>query len=219
MKRFKSLVIQGNPGLITELLDSLKKQKGKRFEYNRSLSEEYANNLFREVSNVGCFRTARVSLFESCVWMLFDGKNLVVTNITSSLNPILTIDEYNQVIDAFCADCIAPKMKDYDSLELLVSPGDVSMSDLISKQAFDALNEWQMEFDKVYCEETSREYSLLVKAIVALVKNSDDISYEDLEGWLVQDCNWPESTKGHIYVFYQRYELGRDVLNEWNHES
>ena len=219
MKRFKSLVIEGAPSLITQLLDGLKKQKGTRFEYNRSLSEEYANNLFRDISQVGCFRTNRVSLFKSSVWMLSNGRSLVVTNITSSLNPVLTIEEYNQVLDAFLEDSILPIINDADGLTAMISPGDVSMEEVVSTPAFEALNKWQKSFDKVYCEEDSETYSLFVKAIVALVKNNDEFSYEDLEGWLIDDCEWPESTKGYINVFYQRYELGQSVLKEWNHES
>lgn len=72
MQRFKHLRIAGEGDLVKQLLEILKTKKGKPFEYNRPFTEEYAKNIFREVSDVGCFKTSRVSLYESNVWVLFD---------------------------------------------------------------------------------------------------------------------------------------------------
>jgi len=220
MQRFKHLRIAGEGDLAKQLLEILKTKKGKTFEYNRPFTEEYAKNIFREVSDVGCFKTSRVSLYESNVWVLFDKDHLYVTNITSEINSSLSKTEYNQVLDAFLNDFVQPFLKnEFESLVINMTPGELSMKDLVSAESYQALNRWQVSYDKYYIEEDFLSYSFWIKAIVALVKNNDEIGYDDLKEWLIDDCDWSESLEDKIHEFYLRYEVGKDVLNEWKDEN
>lgn len=220
MQRFKQLQIIGNTQTVLELLDTLKTKKGKVFEYNRAYTEDYARNIFRDVAEVGCFKTSRLSLLGSYVWLLFDKDHLHVTNITSDINPSLTKEQYNQVLDSFVSDFVRPFLKDdLANLIIDITPGELSMSDLVSEDSYNALNQWQEAYDKYYMEEDFLTYSMWIKAIVALVKNNDVVDYEDFREWLIDDCGWPESLEETIHLFYLRYEVGRDVLNEWKNES
>lgn len=220
MKRFKQLRIKGDGIVAKRLLEVLKKNKNQFFEYNRPLSEDYATNIFRDISDVGCFKTTRVSLFQSCVWVLFDKDHLFITNITSEINSALSKDEYNFVLDTFLKDFVRPNLTgDFCNVGIDITPGELTMSDLVSAEAYDKLNRWQLSYDKYYLEEDFITYTYWIEAIVALVRNEDNIDYEDLKEWLIEDCGWPEVTEDKIHDFYLRYEVGKDVINVWNDEN
>lgn len=220
MQRFKHLRILGEGDLAKRLLEKLKTNKGKTFEYNRPFTEEYAKNIFRDVTDVGCFKTSRVSLYASNVWVLFDKDHLYVTNITSEINSSLSKTEFNHVLDTFLSDFVQPFLKgEFEKIIIQMSPGELTMRDLISEEAFQLLNQWQASYDKYYQEEDFVTYSLWIKSIVVLFKNEDSIEFDDLREWLVDDCGWPKSLEDKIHDFYLRYEVGKDVLNEWKDEN
>ena len=220
MLRFKHLRLKGTKETALKLLDVLKSNKGKIFEYNRPFTEEYAKNIFRDVSEVGCFKTSRTSLYESSVWLIFDKDHLYVTNITSEINSSLSKKEYNLVLDTFLNEFVKPLLKD-DLKDILVdmTPGELAMSDLVSESAFKALSQWEASYDKDFQEEDFVCYNLWIKSIVSLVKNNDELEYDDFKEWLASDCGWTESLDDKIYDFYSRYEVGKDVLNEWKNEN
>ena len=220
MKRFKQLRIFGDATAAKGLLEALKSKKNKVFEYNRIMTEDYATNIFRDISDVGCFKTSRVSLFQSSVWVIYDNSHLYVTNITSEINSALSKIEYNQVLDAFVNDYVRPVMQeDYKNLAIIMTPGDLEMSDLVSENSCKMLEQWQASYDKNYIEEDFVSYNYWIKAIVTLIKNNDVIEYDDLKGWLIEDCGWSEMLEDKIHDFYLSYELGKDVLNEWINEN
>ena len=220
MKRFKQLRIKGDYELVKKLLVTLKTKKGNVFEYNRTMTEDYAKNIFRDVSDVGCFKTTRVSLYQSCVWVLFDNDHLYIANITSEINASLSKDEYNCVLDSFLKDFVQPQMKEeLSNLKVDLRPGNVTMSDLVSTGSYQELSKWQASYDMFYMEEDSFTYSCWIKAVVALIRNKDVIEYDDFRGWLIDDCGWPELLEDKIHNYYLKYEWGKDLLNEWNYEN
>lgn len=220
MKRFKQLRIFGVDNSAKLFLEALKKKKSQVFEYNRPLTEDYAKNIFRDISDVGCFKSSRVSLFQSCVWILFDKDHLYVANITSEINSSLSKDEYNLVLDAFLKEFVQPSMEgDFHNLGVNLTPGILTMEDLVSADSYDKMNKWQASYDKYYMEEDFLTYNFWIKAIVALVRNKDEIDYDDLREWLIDDCGWPEAFEDKIHEHYLNYELGRDILSEWTNEN
>ena len=220
MQRFKHLKIYGESKVVKKLLETLKEKKSTLFEYNRSATEDYANNIFRDVADVGCFKSNRASLFQSCVWVLVDNNHLVVPNITSEINSSLSKSDYNHVIDTFLNDFVIPEIKTENAeLQIKLTPGEMTMKDLVSDSSFQLLNQWQASYDRYYMEEDFLSYGFWIQVIVSLVKNNDIIEYDDLREWLIDDCGWSEGLEDKIHDFYLRYEIGRDVLNEWKNEN
>lgn len=220
MKRFKQLRIFGDGECAKLFLEALKKKRNQVFEYNRPLTEDYAKNIFRDVTDVGCFKSSRVSLFQSCVWVLFDKDHLYVANITSEINSSLSKDEYNFVLDSFLEDFARPLMiSDFQNLGIDLTPGILTMRNIVSAESYDILNNWQASYDKYYMEEDFHTYNFWIKAIVSLVRNKDEIDYDDLREWLIDDCGWSEAFEYKIHEHYLNYELGRDVLIEWENEN
>ena len=90
-------------------------------------------------------------LFESNVWVLFDKDHLYVTNITSEMNSSLSKVEYNQVLDAFLKEFVTPFLRnEYENIIIKMTPGELSMRDLISEDAYKYLNQWQSSYDRYY---------------------------------------------------------------------
>lgn len=220
MKRFKQLRIFGDGECAKLFLEALKKKRSPVFEYNRPLTEDYAQNIFRDIADVGCFKSSRVSLFQSCVWILFDKDHLYVANITSEINSSLSKDEYNYVLDSFLNDFANPLMiTDFHNLNVFLTPDVLSMKQLVAAESYDLLDKWQASFNNNYMEEDVITYNYWIKAIVALVKNEDTIVYDDFREWLIDDCGWSEAYDDKILEHYLKYEFGKDVLSEWKNEN
>lgn len=213
MKRFIKLTIK-HPDVmrLRQLIQDMAAAKGYPFTYQKQASAEYAKNVFLEKEDAACFKSGRKSLFEAVVWIVISRQQLVVTNITSTINNNLGIKNYNDILNTFYDEYLC-KFID-DSFVVDKTPENVSLSESISEETYQILYEWETTCDKLspisHFVDRARWFDIIKTAH----DKEDELTPDNLQKWLVEDCHWNtpalmESAENMAYLF----EYGRDLLN------
>lgn len=211
MKAFKNITIRNNQERLISLLQEMRSASGLPFEYRAKLSEQYANMIFSDRSKVACFKTNRVSLFESVVWVLVTEEKLIVTNITSEKNTNLGISNYNLILDRFFQDFVAKFIDETFSVQ--ISGEVVELSEILPAEVYEKLDLWADTCNKDGGVCHPLDYQRWMEFVVAAHNYQIELSPADLEKWLHEDKMWPVGYNDTIDKLAVMYEYGRDLLN------
>lgn len=213
MLKYQFLTITHPEDDLVELLKKMKEAKKGAFLFQKSLASDYAKNIFVKEDHVGCFKTRRASLAESSVWVVISDNELSVTNITPSVVSRLGITEYNIILRAFYTDFIAQFLDETWSESVSISGEKIAMSDILTKETFEALIRWESS-----CNKSSPITHPLDKknwmAFVALLhKDGTDLSVSDFSQWLSEDRKWPSGYNSQVFDLELNLEYSLDLLD------
>lgn len=213
MKRFISLTIK-HPDVqrLYQLFLDMADSKGYPFVYQKQASTDYARNVFLEKGEAACFKTGRKTLFEAVVWLVITKNQMVVTNITSTINNNLGISNYNKILNVFYEEYLKHFID--HSFEVIKTPDTVSLTETISDETYHNLIEWEHSCDKLdpisHFEDRARWFNF----IISEHDNKDELIPDDLQKWLIEDCHWEteplRESAGNVAILF---EYGRDLLN------
>lgn len=217
MKAFQHLIIKKDANSMRSLLLALKESFGKPFEYRKLQSERYADMIFEDRSNVACFKTKRLSLYESTVWVLLRKDELYVTNITSEKNGNLGMSNYNFVLNRFFEDFLKYYIDETYTVQL--SGQEYRLEDHMPIEVYRKLSLWADTCNKDGGTNHPIDYQRWMEFVVAAFDNDVEVSASDLEHWLVEDKHWPIGFNDTISKVATMYEYGMDLLKVMRNEK
>lgn len=198
---------------LIDLLGEIKQYNNTAFKLNRFETENYAKNTFKSINEVACFKTERKSLYESKVWLYIGSEGLVVANITSDINNNLGIVNYNIILNTFFQEMVAPNLQREYNCNLTGEY--VSMRDYLPDEVYNKLNAWQGTCNKSMPIAHPLDYERWLDFVVSYYNNhNQELTPDDLEQWLIEDCNWPQAYNDEIFKMAVKFEYSIDLLNK-----
>lgn len=216
MRKYQFLSIRHPEEDLVELLNKLKSTSKGVFSYQSQKSQEYADNIFMDISHVGCFKTRRSSLAASTVWVIIDGEELKVTNITPSEIYELGISAYNSILSSFFHDFVAQYLDESWGDSVSISGEYISIKDLMSPEAYSALVKWESACNKAAPISHPRDYERWMEFVCQLYKGGINLSIEDFSSWLSEDAGWPTAYNDSIIEMECKLEYSIDLLKAYD---
>lgn len=213
MKTFPELKIKAKKSDLINLLDSLKQKQSDSYAADQEKNEDYAKNTFNPIECTAVFTTKDPGDFGATIFMVISDDELRIANIIPSTVSSLGIENYGKVLRRFFTDFINPELTPVFNVKLT---GDtVEMSELINPTTYEALNKWAS-----ICNPTNplgSGYSdFFNEFIIQSYRHNDELSYEMLEKWLVEDKGWnPDYLDEQISKIGLAYENGLELLKQY----
>lgn len=190
MRKFINLEIRANgQQRLSDLLATLKDSDNKVFTYQKKISEQYAENIFMDINNVGCFKTKRKSLFESCVWVLLSDDVLKVVNITSPKERNLGVVNYNIVLNSFYSDFVSNFIVDGYNVNL--TGENLSMEGFLNEETYQKLSGWETICNKDNPLSNPQDMKKWIDFVISVFQHEDLLTSSDFQQWLQEDKGWP----------------------------
>lgn len=216
MHRFRYLTITHPEADLVALLRKMKEVKKGAFLYQKTLAAEYAKNLFKSEDYVGCFKTRRTTLSESSVWVVINGEELRVTNITPAAVASLGITEYNLILNAFFHDFVAQFIDESWAGSVSISGERVSMSDILSAETYRALVIWEAGCNKENPILHPLDQKNWMDFITSLHREGTELTVSDFGQWLYEDRRWPLAYSTQIVDLESNLEYSIDLLKHYD---
>lgn len=213
MKKFIQLQISHpERQRLIDLLNAIKQHNSTAFKLARQETENYAKAIFKDVNEVACFKSERKSLFECKVWLYIGTEELVVANITSEMNNNLGVVNYNVILNTFFHEMVSPYIRGYNCS---MTGEDVAMSGILQEEVYRKLNAWQATCNKSMPIAHPADYERWLDFVVSYFINHDqEITPDDLEQWLIEDCHWPQAYIDEINKMAIKFEYSIDLLKK-----
>ncbi|HTA63121.1 MAG TPA: hypothetical protein VK835_11725 [Bacteroidia bacterium] len=192
MKKFKDLIIKSkNNNDLKLFLQTVITQLPKNWKFREDLTIDYAKNVAKDKSEVGCFESPKIGDKTALVWFVLWDNELKIVNIIPSESGSLTHDEYNKILNTFNEDCIIPIKKDA-SLDTEITSDSLNINQIAGEKTFEALNKWEAlcnhSTGNINAYDADRWYSF----ICISHQERSGLTPELLERWLVEEKNWKD---------------------------
>lgn len=216
MLRFQYLTITHPEAELVALLQKMKETTKGVFLYQKTLAVEYAKNLFKKEDYVGCFKTRRTSLSESSVWVVINGEEMRVTNITPTAVASLGITEYNLILNAFFHDFVAKFIDESWAGCVSISGERVSLSDILSEKTYKALTIWEADCDKEAPISHPMDQKNWIDFVTSLHRDGTELTVSDFGQWLYEEKKWPTAYSSQIVDLETNLEYSLDLLKHYD---
>lgn len=214
MKKYRKLLLKHPNQELIEMLCKMKSRTG-MFYYDDARSKDYAFALFQDAKSVGCFRTSSDELMPAFVWLVIVSGELKVTNITPVEVGSLGVSNYNKILMSFFDEMIKPFIDESWKDCILISGENVSLNEMLPKDTFDLLSLWEENCDKSAPISHPNDYERWLKFVVSLYNSDVNLSVEDFEKWLSEDCQWPSGFNESIDEMGEKLEYSFDLLKAY----
>lgn len=216
MKVFRNYIITGEHQALLQVLANMKSEISSPFVFDSAETKVYAKGIMKNVAEVACFKTKRVSLYESRVFVYISENKLVVANVLSSMIASLGKERYNQVIEAFA---LAARNCLDDNVHENLSSSDFIMEQQISTAAFDALKAWVETCPKDSPLDHPLDEERWFKFILA-IKDSEYIPNATVLGrWLREDVAWPIGFDEQVDEIEDKYSYSIRLLKYYDSQD
>lgn len=216
MKVFRNYMIAGEHQVLLSVLENMKKHISSPFVYDGTETKTYARGIMRDDTEVACFKTKRVSLYESKVFVYVSGNKLVVANVLSSMVASLGRERYNQVVEAFSvavSDCL------YGNIQVELSSSDFIMEHQISAEAFSALRTWVETCPKDAPFDHPLDEERWFRFILAIKDSENRLDASVLGRWLREDMAWPIGCDDQVDEIEDKYSYSIRLLKFYDSQN
>lgn len=214
MVRFIQLEIKGPKTELQNLLAQWKDNIPKGWKYDKAKSRDMAmNSLYLYEEEWSVFKAPK-KLYDSSVFVVYDGEYIRVANITSNEYFSLGKERYNEVLTAFYKDFAEPNTN--NQLKVHISSAEQSLEELVNRDTANKLRIWEATCNKGdggICNPFDREKWF--DFIITAAHTHSSIDLDILEQWLVEEQKWPsaENEEDHrTKKLLSYYEFGRDLI-------
>lgn len=188
MKTFKEYKILAAHSELKELLKKIISALPGNWAYKEEFVKEYAQNVTKEIEEIGCFESPEINKRKALVWFVIWDSSLSVVNIIPSESGSFSYDEYNAFLDLFIEECvhkhITPKMSVSATL------GQLDIEKLAGEETFKALVKWEACCNHSTGNTHPMDFERWADFISTAVKFNSKLTVEDLERWLVEVKGW-----------------------------
>lgn len=216
MKVFRNYTITGEHQALLHVLANMKSDISLPFVFDRVETQSYARAIMKEENHVACFKTKRVSLYESKVFVYISNEKLIVANILSSMIASLGKERYNQVLEAF-AEAVRNCLD--DNVHENLSSSDFIMEQHIPAEAYAALNVWVETCPKESPFDHPLDEERWFRFILAMKDSPNIPSATDLGRWLREDMDWPVSFEDQIDEIEDKYSYSIRLLKYYDSQD
>lgn len=217
MKKYQHLIVTAqNQQQLEEMLERMKKTSSKVFSFSKQETVYYSKTLFKEQSQVACFKTKEADLFESRVWVIIGKEGLTVTNINSEVNGYLGIMHYNHILTVFF-DEVVRRAIDSNTMKCFISGKEQRMEDCLHPDTYRLLNLWQTTCNKSAPISHPLDLEKWLDFVVSYVKE-EQLQYlttDDFSLWLSEDCQWPSGYNESIAEMANFFEYSTALLDKF----
>ena len=217
MKKYQHLIVTAeNQRQLEVMLEKMKKTSSKVFTFSKLETANYAKAVFKEQSQVGCFKTKKAELFESRVWVMIGKDGLTVTNINSEVNGHLDIMHYNQILTVFFEEVVRSAI-DPDIMRCTITGVEENIENYLHPDTYQLLNLWQVTCNKSapisHPSDLEKWLNFLVS--YATKEQPQVLSTSDFSQWLSEDCHWPSGYNESIEEMMVNFEYSVELLDKY----
>lgn len=204
--------IAGTHQELLGFMQLLKDRKMKKFVYNKSKSDDYADMIFAKRGEAACFLTRNKALFNSSIWMALSQRKIRIFNIVPGTKSQLSLDEYNAVLEEFF-ESLTSTYPEYET-RIVMSPSRVSIEDMMPEAAYKSLHIWESNCNRDGGIAHPFDYERWLQFIIVSHKCASQLKREMLEKWLLEDKHWGELRADCVRRLGSLYEYGMELLKE-----
>lgn len=221
MKKYQHLIVTAqNQQQLEEMLERMKNTTSKEFSFTKLETASFAKTLFKDQSQVACFKAKKADLFESRVWVIIGKDGLTVSNINSELYGRLGITHYNHILTVFF-DKVVRRAFDPNTMQCSITGEEEQMEDYLHRETYRLLNVWQDTCDKSAPISHPLDLEKWIKFIISYVSREQPriLTSGDLSQWLSEDCHWPVGFNESIEDMAIYFEYSVELLNKYKEEA
>ena len=221
MKRYQHLIVTAeNHQQLEEVLERMKNTTSKVFSLSKLETANYAKTLFKEQSQVGCFKAKRSDLFESRVWVIIGKDGLTVTNINSEVNGHLDIVQYNHILTVFFDEVIR-RVINPNTMQCTLTVEEEHIESFLHPETFQFLNYWQATCNKSAPISHPLDLKKWLEFLISYVTKEQPryLTMSDFSQWLSEDCHWPSGFNDSIEEMAINFEYSVELLDKYKEEA
>jgi hypothetical protein len=222
MKQFNHIEIHKENATLMKLVEKMKALKNEDFFYDKEASDRTNDGCKNDPVCGGTyyalFTTKQESLYLATVFVSVKDDELKVFNITSS-DPryfILGIERYNYVINHFFHHFMARCLDMSFTGSITVSGEELSVENLIGKEAYEALVKWEKTCNKDNPLAHPMDERMWFAFLKALHDNEKIFHPDDFSQWLSDDCHWSSYYNNVIAKLAETLEYSLSLLNYYD---
>lgn len=215
MKKYSSIVVQADHQVLVSILDRMKQGGDADFQYDDSLSREYAVNIFVQPNEVCCFKDMKTDAFGATIWLYIKGGQLTISNIVADPKIVrdLSVTQYNTILNDFFHNFMSKFIDDRIVNKIVVDGENVSMKQLISEASYKKLLSWVNTCNQDNPISHDFDEKRWFDFLISICDNGDDLSAADLINWLEEDRGWTSTYHpGRFDEIANAYEYGLALL-------
>ncbi|WP_316824722.1 hypothetical protein [Pedobacter miscanthi] len=212
MKTFKELSIhdqKNDKKNLIRFLDFLKKPTNNKWTYRVDLSEDYAKNIFKSISEVGCFESPILEERRALVWLVLWSKEIKIANIVPTETGSLGIDYYNRFLELFNSEMIMPAAKEV-GVDVLSTSGYEDMETLIGTETYRKLVTWANTTNPNHGNGHPLDFERWAAFLTTSFEHDSKLTAKMLERWLIEDKDWEDNEA--LQQLMADYEYGLELL-------
>jgi hypothetical protein len=221
MKKYQHLIVTAqNQRQLEDMLERMKNTSSKVFSFSKLETANYAKTLFKEQSQVGCFKTKKADLFESRVWVIIGKEGLTVTNINSEVNGHLGITHYNHILTVFF-DEVIHRFIDPNTMQCFLTGEEEHLESYLHPETYQLLNLWQDTCNKSAPISHPSDLKNWLNFLIsyATKEQSNFLTMDDFSQWLSEDCHWPSGYNESIEEMAINFEYSVELLDKYKEEA
>ena len=211
MKTFRNLFIKGNnPQQLKEVLASIINRLNGNWKFMYELSLDYAQNVSKDISEVGCFESPLIINNIARVWLIIWGNDLKITNIVPTKTRSLSFDEYNAFVEAFFNDCVKEVTSEY-KVDVVMTKGNYDIEKIAGSETFMALNKWEKSCNHDTGNTHPMDFERWADFITTAYRTKSKLTTDLFKRWLTEERHWDENDDV-TYRLVTDFEYGLGLL-------
>jgi hypothetical protein len=213
MKTFKNLIIQNSQSQsLKDILQNVISKLPTDWKFREDLVENYAKNVSKDKSEIGCFESPEISGKKGLVWFVIWENELKIVNIVPTVSGSLSHDEYNQIFDKFNDDCIS-KVITSEVADITITKGIYDVKQIAGDKTYQALHKWEASCNHSTGNTHPMDFERWASFVCIAHNENSKLTPDLLERWLVEEKNWNDDDLVSKIVI--DFEYGLSILDHY----
>lgn len=215
MKTFKEFSIEADHDLLTEFVTKLQNMNFDNYTYDSEKALNYAKMIGRNSNEVLTFKSPEIKNAIAYIWLVVDGNNIKITNITPHVSGQLRIDQYNAILDDFYLHIIKPNIDDQYAVK--ITSDSKSIQEYAGIETAKKLEKWISLANKSTLITNNYDFDRWTDFIITAHRNNTNLNPIQLEKYLIVDIGI--SDENLVNQVVNLYDFGRILLVEYDKQK